>query len=35
MVYAPYALAIVFGLLISLTIYFVCFWPSVEPPDDD
>jgi hypothetical protein len=31
----PYVIAVVFGLVISLAIYFVFFWPSREPPDDD
>jgi hypothetical protein len=34
MVVAPYLLAIVFGLVISLAIYFVFFWPDVEPADE-
>ena len=37
MVWEPYALAIVFGLLVSAAIYFVVMWPQVEPdePDED
>ena len=34
MIYAPYLIALVFGLLISLTIYFVFLWPDVEPDDE-
>jgi hypothetical protein len=34
MVYAPYLIAVIFGLLISATIYFVFFWPTVEPDDE-
>jgi hypothetical protein len=34
MVWEPYALAIVFGLVVSATIYFVVMWPKVEPEDD-
>lgn len=30
MVWEPIALALVFGLLISATIYFIFFWPSVD-----
>jgi hypothetical protein len=35
MVWEPYALAVVFGLIVSAAIYFVIMWPQVEPPDDD
>lgn len=35
MVWEPYALAVVFGLVVSAGIYFVVMWPQVEPPDDD
>ena len=34
MVWEPFALAIVFGLLISAGIYFVFLWPQVAPDDD-
>jgi hypothetical protein len=34
-VIAPYVLALVFGLIVSLTIYFIVFWPRREPLDDD
>lgn len=35
MIWAPFALAVVFGLTISAGIYFVAMWPSAEPPADD
>jgi hypothetical protein len=28
-------LSLVFGLTISGAIYFIVFWPAVEPDDDD
>jgi hypothetical protein len=28
-------LSLVFGLTISAAIYFIFFWPAVEPPDDE
>lgn len=31
----PYVIALLFGLVISLGIYFVFFWPSREPPDEE
>jgi len=31
----PYVIAIVFGALISLGLYFIFFWPAREPPDPD
>ena len=27
--------SVVFGLLISLALYFILLWPGREPPDDD
>lgn len=33
-VWEPFALAIVFGLLVSAAIYFIVMWPQVEPDDD-
>ena len=30
MVWEPYALAVVFGLVVSAAIYFVVMWPAVE-----
>ena len=35
MVWEPFALAVLFGLLISAGIYFVGMWPQVAPDDDD
>ena len=35
MVWEPYALAIVFGLVVSAVIYFVIMWPQVEPDDEE
>jgi hypothetical protein len=35
MIVAPFVLALVVGLLVSATIYFVAYWPGVEPADDD
>jgi hypothetical protein len=35
MTWAPVALAIVFGLIVSAGIYFTIMWPEVEPKDDD
>jgi hypothetical protein len=34
MVWEPFALAVVFGLVISAGIYFVFLWPQVAPDDD-
>ena len=34
MVWEPFALAVLFGLLISAGIYFVVMWPLVAPDDD-
>ena len=31
----PYVIALVFGALISLGLYFIFFWPAREPPDED
>lgn len=33
-VWEPFALAILFGLLVSAAIYFIVMWPQVEPDDD-
>ena len=33
MVWEPFALALLFGLLISGGIYFIFVWPRIEPPD--
>ncbi|MCE9577463.1 MAG: hypothetical protein K8W52_30220 [Deltaproteobacteria bacterium] len=34
MSWAPFALAIVFGLLVSAGIYFTVMWPDVAPDDE-
>lgn len=34
MVWEPFALAVVMGLLVSAAIYFIVMWPQVEPDDD-
>ena len=34
MTWAPLALAIVFGLIVSAGIYFTMMWPDVEPKDE-
>jgi len=34
-VWEPFALAIVFGLLVSAAIYFIVMWPQVAPDEDD
>ncbi len=34
MVWEPFALAVMFGLLISAGLYFVVMWPQVAPDDD-
>ena len=31
----PILIALVFGALISLGLYFVFFWPAREPPEED
>jgi hypothetical protein len=31
----PYLLALIIGLLVSATIYFVWVWPQREPEDDE
>lgn len=35
MIWAPFVLAVVFGLLISAGLYFMFFWPSREPDDGE
>ena len=35
MTWAPIALAVVFGLIVSAGIYFTMMWPDVEPHDDE
>ncbi len=34
MVWGPFILAVVFGILISAMIYFIFLWPSREPDDE-
>lgn len=34
-VWEPFALAIVFGLLVSAAIYFIVMWPQVAPDEDE
>ena len=34
MLWEPYALAIVLGLVISAGLYFAILWPHVAPDDD-
>lgn len=35
MVWEPFALAVVFGLVVSAGLYFIVMWPQVEPDDDE
>lgn len=35
MVWEPFAIAIVFGLIVSAGLYFIVMWPQVEPDEDD
>jgi hypothetical protein len=34
-IWAPLAIAVALGLLVSLAIYFIFFWPAVEPADGE
>ena len=34
MVWEPFAIAVVFGLVVSAGLYFIVMWPQVEPDDD-
>jgi hypothetical protein len=34
-VWEPYALAVIFGIVVSTAFYFVVMWPQVEPDDDE
>ena len=34
-IWEPFVLALVLGLLVSAGLYFAYLWPSVEPLDDD
>ena len=33
MSWAPFALAVLFGLIVSAGIYFTVMWPDIEPDD--
>jgi hypothetical protein len=35
MVWEPFALAVVFGLAVSGTLWFIFVWPGREPKEDD
>jgi hypothetical protein len=35
MIWAPFALAVLFGLIVSAGIYFTIMWPDIEPEDPD
>ncbi|MDQ3339952.1 MAG: hypothetical protein M4D80_32735 [Myxococcota bacterium] len=35
MIWEPFAMALVLGLLMSAGLYFAYLWPSVEPDDDE
>ena len=34
MIWGPFVLALVLGLLVSAGLYFAYLWPQVEPEDD-
>jgi hypothetical protein len=34
-VWEPFAIAIVFGLVVSAGLYFIVMWPQVEPDEDN
>jgi hypothetical protein len=34
-VWEPFALAVIMGLLVSAAIYFIVMWPQVEPLDPE
>lgn len=34
MVWEPFVLAVMMGLLVSGAIYFIVMWPQVEPEDE-
>lgn len=34
MIWEPFALAVVLGLLVSAGLYFAYLWPAVAPDDD-
>ncbi|MFT3691777.1 MAG: hypothetical protein QM831_01465 [Kofleriaceae bacterium] len=35
MIWGPFLLALVLGLVVSAGIYFAYLWPSVDPVDED
>lgn len=35
MIWEPFALALVLGLVVSAGLYFAYLWPTVEPLDED
>lgn len=35
MIWEPFVLALVLGLIVSAGLYFAYLWPSVEPLDDE
>jgi hypothetical protein len=34
-IWGPFVLAVVLGLIVSAGLYFAYLWPQVEPTDDD
>ena len=34
MIWEPFILALVLGIIVSAGLYFAYLWPSAEPPDD-
>ncbi len=34
MIWGPFVLAVVLGLIVSAGLYFAYLWPSVEPEDE-
>jgi len=34
-IWGPFVLALVLGLLVSAGLYYAYLWPQVEPEDDD
>ena len=35
MIWGPFVLALVLGLLVSAGLYFAYLWPQVEPDDEE
>ena len=35
MVWEPFVIALVLGLVVSAGLWFMFVWPSQEPPDED